>query len=80
MVNSPQWVMYAEELFKVHTQIADRLFLIPNIVRYRTGGWTDPRSGGGGFNSVIEIPEYMEVNIADCQPIDPSVADIMRGV
>lgn len=78
MVNSPQWVMYSDELFKVHTQIADRLFLIPNIIRYRTGGWTDPRSGG--YNPTIPIPDYMEVNVADCQTISPEVADIMRSV
>jgi len=79
MVNSPQWVMFGDELYKVHTQVADKLFLVSKVSRYRTGGWTDPR-GAGGFNPVIEIPEYIEVNVNDCQPITPEVADIMRSV
>lgn len=79
MVNSPQWVMYGEELYKVNKQIGDMLYLIPNTIRYRTGGWTDPRVG-------IVRPvdrsyeDYVLAYIEQCQPITPEVADIMRNV
>ena len=78
MVNSPQWVMFCDELYKVHTQIADKLFLVSKVSTYRTGGWTDPRVGN--YNPIIEIPDYIEVSVNDCQPISPEVADIMRSV
>lgn len=80
MVISPQYVMYGEELYKVHKQIGNKLFLVAKTYKYRTGGWIDPRSGGGGYNTITAFEDYFDVDVKDCQPIDPSVADIMRGV
>lgn len=84
MVNSPQYVMYGDELYKVNKQVGDKLFLISLTERY-VYEWKDPRSlfGNNTWQPVKDKKTYEDcliANIEFCTPIDPNVVDIMRSV
>lgn len=71
MVNSPQYVLWNDEVVKVYRQEGGILWLENGFIY----GWTDPRGG-----NQIKEPYRIKVLLTDCTPITPEVADIMRSV